>query len=264
MQSAVLGPILLNFETLHQVLARRLEYVVYDFVNGERRRTDAGASSASALRGARPRTLSPLPSRFLDAARRRVRRRRAPLLRIPRTGTGPPGFLHQLMPTRQADWVVCAKRPFAGPQQVLYYAGRYTHRIAISDSRLVNITDGQVTFRYKNYREAHPTPKCMAVPATEFIRFLLHVLPVGFIAFASTASSAIGTAPARSLGADTSSARLHRQPRLPHRSGLTIASGTRRSPASRCGPAPSVTTARCSSSSTCRAGTAASHHSIPH
>jgi len=90
-------------------------------------------------------------------------------------------FLQHLAPARQAEWVIYAKPPFAGPRQVLDYVGRYTHRIAISDSRLVDINDGQVTFRYKNYRQAHPTPKPMTLPATEFIRrFLLHVLPAGF------------------------------------------------------------------------------------
>jgi len=90
-------------------------------------------------------------------------------------------FLQHLAPARQAEWVVYAKRPFAGPQQVLDYVGRYTHRIAISDSRVVDIHDGHVTFRYKNYRETHPTPNAMTLSATEFIRrFLLHVLPTGF------------------------------------------------------------------------------------
>jgi hypothetical protein len=90
-------------------------------------------------------------------------------------------FLQHLAPARQAEWVVYAKRPFAGPQQVLDYVGRYTHRIAISDSRVVAIQDRQVTFRYKNYRETHPTPKTMTLSATEFMRrFLLHVLPAGF------------------------------------------------------------------------------------
>lgn len=90
-------------------------------------------------------------------------------------------FLQHLAPARQAEWVVYAKPPFAGPQQVLDYVGRYTHRIAISDSRLVNVNDGQVTFRYKNYRDDRPTPKTMMLPATEFLRrFLLHVLPAGF------------------------------------------------------------------------------------
>jgi Putative transposase len=90
-------------------------------------------------------------------------------------------FLQHLAPARQADWVVYAKRPFGGPQQVLDYVGRYTHRIAISDSRLVDTTDGRVTFRYKNYREPDPSPKTMTLSATEFMRrFLLHVLPAGF------------------------------------------------------------------------------------
>lgn len=90
-------------------------------------------------------------------------------------------FLQHLAPARQAEWVVYAKPPFAGPQQVLDYVGRYTHRIAISDSRLVDMNDGQVTFRYKNYRDDHPTPKPMTLPAPEFVRrFLLHVLPAGF------------------------------------------------------------------------------------
>jgi hypothetical protein len=77
--------------------------------------------------------------------------------------------------------VVYAKRPFAVPQQVLDYVGRYTHRIAISDSRLVDIKDGHVTFRYRNCRAAHPTPKTLTLPAPEFIRrFLLHVILAGF------------------------------------------------------------------------------------
>jgi hypothetical protein len=77
--------------------------------------------------------------------------------------------------------VVYAKRPFAGPQQVLDYVGRYTHRIAISDARLVDITGGRVTFRYTNYRDGQPTSKTMTLSAAEFMRrFLLHVLPAGF------------------------------------------------------------------------------------
>ncbi len=73
-----------------------------------------------------------------------------------------------------------AKRPFAGPYQVLTYVGRYTHRIAISNSRLVAIDNGEVRFRWKNYRQDghHGT---MTLAADEFIRrFLIHVLPAGF------------------------------------------------------------------------------------
>jgi hypothetical protein len=83
---------------------------------------------------------------------------------------------------RQTEWVVYAKRPFAGPQQVLDYVGRYTHRVAISNNRLVAIENGEVRFTYKDYRADPPqSPKTMTLAATEFIRrFLLHVLPTGF------------------------------------------------------------------------------------
>lgn len=83
---------------------------------------------------------------------------------------------------RRAEWVVFAKRPFAGPAQVLDYVGRYTHRVAISNHRLIDIDDGHVRFRYKDYREERPdTGKTMTLAASEFIRrFLLHVLPRGF------------------------------------------------------------------------------------
>ena len=76
--------------------------------------------------------------------------------------------------------MVYAKRPFAGPEQVLDYVGRYTHRVAISNNRLLDIDQGKVTFRYKDYRhDAHQ--KTMTLQAEEFIRrFLLHVLPEGF------------------------------------------------------------------------------------
>ena len=87
-----------------------------------------------------------------------------------------------LQPARQTDWVVYAKPPFAGPDQVLDYVGRYTHRIAISNQRLLALDAGQVRFRYTDYRRPHaPGQKTMTLAATEFIRrVLLHVLPRGF------------------------------------------------------------------------------------
>src|SRR6201993_2498207 len=89
-------------------------------------------------------------------------------------------FLHYLAPLREAEWVVYAKRPFAGPEQVLDYVGRYTHRVAISNNRLLEIAEAKVTFRYKDYRH-HAQQKIMTLQAEEFIRrFLLHVLPEGF------------------------------------------------------------------------------------
>jgi hypothetical protein len=89
-------------------------------------------------------------------------------------------FLQYLAPVREAEWVVYAKRPFAGPEQVLDYVGRYTHRVALSNNRLLDIADGQVSFRYKDYRH-DAQQKTMTLEAEEFIRrFLLHVLPAGF------------------------------------------------------------------------------------
>jgi len=89
-------------------------------------------------------------------------------------------FLDYLAPLREAEWVVYAKRPFAGPEQVLDYVGRYTHRVAISNNRLLDIAEGKVTFRYKDYRHDSQL-KTMTLEAEEFIRrFLLHVLPEGF------------------------------------------------------------------------------------
>jgi hypothetical protein len=89
-------------------------------------------------------------------------------------------FLDYLAPLRETEWVVYAKRPFAGPEQVLDYVGRYTHRVAISNNRLLDIAEDKVTFRYKDYRH-DAQQKTMTVEAEEFIRrFLLHVLPEGF------------------------------------------------------------------------------------
>ena len=92
----------------------------------------------------------------------------------------PQEFARYLAPLRNSEWVVYAKPPFAGPQQVLDYVGRYTHRVAISNNRLLDIEAGQVHFRYKDYRD-QGQQKTMALSADEFIRrFLLHALPDGF------------------------------------------------------------------------------------
>jgi hypothetical protein len=78
-------------------------------------------------------------------------------------------------------WVVYAKRPFGGPTQVLKYLARYTHRIAISNKRILDLRDGQVRFQYKDYADGNQT-KAMTLDALEFIRrFLMHVLPSGFM-----------------------------------------------------------------------------------
>ena len=89
-------------------------------------------------------------------------------------------FARRLNQLQRVDWVVYAKPPFGGPEQVLAYLGRYTHRVAIANARLVSLADGQVGFRWKDYRH-HGKSKIMTLAADEFIRrFLQHTLPDGF------------------------------------------------------------------------------------
>ena len=91
----------------------------------------------------------------------------------------PVAFARHLTRAKGSEWVVYAKRPFDGPQQVLDYVGRYTHRVAISNNRLVDIENDQVRFQWKDYRHGDQV-KTMTLSAEEFIRrFLLHVLPNG-------------------------------------------------------------------------------------
>jgi Putative transposase len=91
-------------------------------------------------------------------------------------------FTDWLAPLRACEWVVYAKRPFAGPAAVLAYLSRYTHRVAISNQRLLALDEHGVTFRWKDYRATGKTRhKTMTLSADEFMRrFLLHVLPSGF------------------------------------------------------------------------------------
>jgi len=92
----------------------------------------------------------------------------------------PRAFEQYLQSTRKTPWVVYAKKPFGGPKQVLRYLARYTHRVAISNHRLISLKDGQVRFRWKDYRNGNRWG-VMVLSALEFIRrFLLHVLPTGF------------------------------------------------------------------------------------
>ena len=123
---------------------------------------------------------------------------------------------------RQTEWVVYAKRPFAGPQQVVDYVGRYTHRVAIANHRLLDMDGGQVRFTYTDYRADPPdSSKTMTLAATEFIRrFLLPCCRPASTAFAITVSSALTIAERSWPGAGNSSApphpsqhRLRRDPR---------------------------------------------------
>jgi len=92
----------------------------------------------------------------------------------------PEAFRRYLAPLWSAEWVVYTKAPFDGPQQVLRYVARYTHRVAISNDRLLDIEEGRVSFSWKDYRDNNQR-KTMTLAAQEFIRrFLIHVLPKGF------------------------------------------------------------------------------------
>jgi hypothetical protein len=93
----------------------------------------------------------------------------------------PKTFAAWLRPLFRQDWVVYLKPPFGGPQYVLHYLGRYTHRVAISNHRLVSFTNGQVTFRWRDSAD-HNQQKLMTLSLDEFLhRFLLHILPKGFV-----------------------------------------------------------------------------------
>ena len=92
----------------------------------------------------------------------------------------PQAFAKYLAPATDADWMVYAKKSFGRTEQVLQYLGRYTHRVAISNNRLLNFADGHFDFKWKDYRQ-DSQPKVMRLDAAEFVRrFLLHVLPSGF------------------------------------------------------------------------------------
>jgi len=93
----------------------------------------------------------------------------------------PKAFAAWLRPLFRKDWIVYSKPPFGGPEYVLQYLGRYTHRVAISNHRLVALADGQVTFRWRDSAD-HNRQKVMTVSRDEFLRrFLLHLLPKGFV-----------------------------------------------------------------------------------
>jgi hypothetical protein len=91
-------------------------------------------------------------------------------------------FRDYLAPLAKAEWVVYAKPPFGGPRQVLEYLGRYTHRVAISNHRIRHVSNGQVSFQWKDYRAGKKQKqRVMTLSASEFIRrFLIHTLPAGF------------------------------------------------------------------------------------
>jgi hypothetical protein len=118
--------------------------------------------------------------KYLDGLRRAYARGRLRFVGKQITLAGAAAFHAFLRPLAKKEWIVYAKRPFGGPAQVLKYLARYTHRVAISNHRLVRLENGRVTFRYKDYADAHQQ-KTMTLDALEFLRrFVQHVLPRGF------------------------------------------------------------------------------------
>ena len=148
-----------------------------------RRRSDAGwalGRMQAELLSSRPRSIALLSSSVSRTVANGVHRRRlsfhGELARL----RDPAEFARYLKPLTNVPWVVFAKRPFAGPSQILDYLGRYTHRVAIANGRLLDCEDGRVSFRWKDYR-AQNKSKAMTLDANEFMRrFLTHVLPKGF------------------------------------------------------------------------------------
>jgi hypothetical protein len=120
-------------------------------------------------------------SRYLDLLQRCYRQNTLLFVGSTFPLAAPEQFARLLNCLLDKPWIVYAKRPFAGPQQVLDYLGRYTHRVAISNHRILYIDDARVTFSYRDRRD-HNLRKLMSLDAQEFIRrFLLHVLPPGFM-----------------------------------------------------------------------------------
>jgi Putative transposase/Transposase zinc-binding domain len=119
---------------------------------------------------------------FLKALRRAFERKQLQFFGEMESLSHKARFRAYLAPLEKTEWVVYAKPPFGEPRQVLEYLGRYTHRVAISNHRIRNVSDGQVSFQWNDYRAGHrQKQRVMTLPAHEFIRrFLIHTLPAGF------------------------------------------------------------------------------------
>jgi hypothetical protein len=118
--------------------------------------------------------------KFVDGLRRVFDQEKLVFFGACRSLAEPKAFSAFLRTTFRQDWVVYAKKPFGGPEHVLHYLARYTHRVAISNHRLVDVTDTQVSFRWKDYAH-HSKTRIMTLTHEEFLRrFLQHILPRGF------------------------------------------------------------------------------------
>jgi hypothetical protein len=119
---------------------------------------------------------------FLESLRNAFRQNRLQFSADTEALGDPAAFQRYLAPLETAEWVVYAKPPFGGPRQVLDYLGRYTHRVAISNDRLLDVSNAQVTFQWRDYRAKDQyRSRTMTLAAEEFMRrFLIHTLPAGF------------------------------------------------------------------------------------
>jgi len=119
--------------------------------------------------------------KFLDQLRRAFKRGELQFFGDLAPLSDPKRFRAFIGPLHRVDWVVYSKPPFGGPKHVLHYLARYTHRVAISNHRLVSLHNGEVTFRWKDRKRDYAS-RTMTLPANEFLhRFLLHTLPRGFV-----------------------------------------------------------------------------------
>jgi len=119
--------------------------------------------------------------KFLGALERAFKKHKLTLAGQLAPLRSPTAFAALLRTAAQRNWVVYAKPPFAGPEQVLTYLSRYTHRVAIANSRLLAMAEGKVTFRWRDYTHSNQS-RTMTLEADEFLRrFLLHVLPIRFV-----------------------------------------------------------------------------------
>jgi predicted Zn-ribbon and HTH transcriptional regulator len=119
---------------------------------------------------------------FLQTLRKAYRQKKLQFFGDLESLQEPAAFRACLQPAEETEWVVYAKPPFGGPEKVLDYLGRYTHRVALSNDRILNIANGEVTFQWRDYRNKDKyKSRVMTIPADEFIRrFLIHTLPSGF------------------------------------------------------------------------------------
>lgn len=119
---------------------------------------------------------------FLEALRTAYRHNQLQLFGEIESLTGEAAFRAYLKPVEESEWVVYAKKPFGGARNVLDYLGRYTHRVALSNDRILDVSQGQVTFQWRDYRNKDKyKSRTMTIAADEFIRrFLIHTLPPGF------------------------------------------------------------------------------------